>query len=112
MATIHALPSIATTHALHGHHPRIALYCHRPCPQVRLLYCEMLGHDATFATIHALQFASAQDVLIKKVRCSIPCPAPRPFRWTLAELTRRALACTSRQGLLPPPLLPIPSPLI
>lgn len=35
---------------------------------VRLLYCEMLGHDASFAYVKALQFASEPNILTKKVR--------------------------------------------
>lgn len=34
---------------------------------VRLLYCEMLGHDASFAYVKALQFASEPNILTKKV---------------------------------------------
>lgn len=33
---------------------------------VRLLYCEMLGHDASFAYVKALQFASEPNILTKK----------------------------------------------
>jgi hypothetical protein len=35
---------------------------------VRVLYCEMLGHDATFALVPCLQFASDSNLLTKKVR--------------------------------------------
>ena len=35
---------------------------------VRLMYCEMLGHDASFAFIPALQLASDPNLLTKKVR--------------------------------------------
>ncbi len=34
---------------------------------VRVMYCEMLGHDASFAYIHCLQFASDAAILTKKV---------------------------------------------
>jgi hypothetical protein len=34
---------------------------------VRLIYCEMLGHDASFAYIKALQFASDPNIHTKKV---------------------------------------------
>jgi len=33
---------------------------------VRLIYCEMLGHDASFAYVKALQFASEPNLLTKK----------------------------------------------
>jgi AP-4 complex subunit epsilon-1 len=33
---------------------------------VRLIYCEMLGHDASFAYIKALQFASDSSIHTKK----------------------------------------------
>jgi hypothetical protein len=36
---------------------------------VRVIYCEMLGHDASFAYIPALQLASDPNLLTKKVRC-------------------------------------------
>lgn len=35
---------------------------------VRVIYCEMLGHDASFAYIPALQLASDPNLLVKKVR--------------------------------------------
>lgn len=35
---------------------------------VRVIYCEMLGHDASFALIPALQLASDPNLLTKKVR--------------------------------------------
>lgn len=35
---------------------------------VRVMYCEMLGHDAAFAYIPCLQFASDANLLTKKVR--------------------------------------------
>ena len=35
---------------------------------VRVIYCEMLGHDASFAYIPALQLASDPNLLTKKVR--------------------------------------------
>jgi hypothetical protein len=35
---------------------------------VRVMYCEMLGHDASFAYIPCLQFASDANLLTKKVR--------------------------------------------
>lgn len=34
---------------------------------IRLIYCEMLGHDASFAYIKALQFASDPNIHTKKV---------------------------------------------
>lgn len=34
--------------------------------QVRLMYCEMLGHDTSFGYIHALQFASDGSIATKK----------------------------------------------
>lgn len=34
---------------------------------VRLIYCEMLGHDASFAYIKAVQFASETNIQTKKV---------------------------------------------
>jgi len=34
---------------------------------VRVMYCEMLGHDASFAYIPCLQFASDANLLTKKV---------------------------------------------
>jgi AP-4 complex subunit epsilon-1 len=34
---------------------------------VRVIYCEMLGHDASFAYIPALQLASDPKLLTKKV---------------------------------------------
>jgi AP-4 complex subunit epsilon-1 len=34
---------------------------------VRVMYCEMLGHDAGFAYIPCLQFASDPNLLTKKV---------------------------------------------
>ena len=34
---------------------------------VRLIYCEMLGHDASFAYVKALQFASDNSIHTKKV---------------------------------------------
>ena len=37
---------------------------------VRLIYCEMLGHDASFAYIRALQFASEPNIHAKKV-CAV-----------------------------------------
>ena len=37
---------------------------------VRVMYCEMLGHDAGFAYIPCLQFASDPNLLTKKVRSS------------------------------------------
>jgi hypothetical protein len=35
---------------------------------VRLLYCEMLGHDASFAYVKVLQFASESNIHTKKAR--------------------------------------------
>ncbi len=35
---------------------------------VRLIYCEMLGHDVSWAYVKAVQFASEPNVLTKKVR--------------------------------------------
>jgi hypothetical protein len=35
---------------------------------VRVMYCEMLGHDASFAYISCLQFASDPNIHTKKVR--------------------------------------------
>lgn len=37
---------------------------------VRVMYCEMLGHDASFAYIPCLQFASDTNLLTKKVRAA------------------------------------------
>ena len=36
---------------------------------IRLIYCEMLGHDASFAYVKALQFASDPNIHTKKVTC-------------------------------------------
>jgi hypothetical protein len=36
--------------------------------QVRIMYCEMLGHDVSFAYIPVLQMASDPNLLNKKVR--------------------------------------------
>ena len=38
---------------------------------VRVMYCEMLGHDAAFAYIPCLQFASDPNLLTKKVSQSL-----------------------------------------
>lgn len=35
---------------------------------IRLIYCEMLGHDVSFAHVKALQFVSEANILTKKVR--------------------------------------------
>lgn len=35
---------------------------------IRLIYCEILGHDASFAYVKALQFASDPNIHTKKVR--------------------------------------------
>jgi hypothetical protein len=40
--------------------------------QVRIMYCEMLGHDVSFAYIPVLQMASDPNLLNKKVRGSRP----------------------------------------
>jgi len=42
---------------------------HKPCllVQVRVIYCEMLGHDVSFAYIPVLQMASDPNLLNKKV---------------------------------------------
>ena len=37
---------------------------------VRVINCEMLGHDASFAYIPALQLASDPSLLTKKVRAA------------------------------------------
>jgi hypothetical protein len=37
--------------------------------QVRIMYCEMLGHDVGFAYIPVLQMASDPNLLNKKVGC-------------------------------------------
>jgi AP-4 complex subunit epsilon-1 len=34
---------------------------------VRLIYCEMLGHDVSWAYVRALQFVSEPNILTKKV---------------------------------------------
>lgn len=39
---------------------------------VRAIYCEMLGHDASFAYIKALQFASDPNIHTKKVGLRMP----------------------------------------
>lgn len=41
----------------------------KPCllVQVRVIYCEMLGHDVSFAYIPVLQMASDPNLLNKKV---------------------------------------------
>ena len=40
--------------------------------QVRIMYCEMLGHDVGFAYIPVLQMASDPNLLNKKVRSTVP----------------------------------------
>ncbi len=51
---------------------------------VRLMYCEMLGHDVAFAYIHALQFCSDANLSTKKVS-----PCDRPVRFHKQPATRR-----------------------
>lgn len=41
---------------------------------VRVMYCEMLGHDASFAYIPCLQFASDANLLTKKVCAHMRAP--------------------------------------
>lgn len=43
---------------------------------VRVIYCEMLGHDASFAYIPALQLASDPNLLTKKVGTRYSCTQP------------------------------------
>ena len=35
---------------------------------VRLIYCEMLGHEVSFGYIHAVKFAQHTTLLEKRVR--------------------------------------------
>ncbi len=42
---------------------------------VRAIYCEMLGHDVSWAHVKALQFASEANILTKKV-CKNPLRLP------------------------------------
>jgi AP-4 complex subunit epsilon-1 len=38
---------------------------------VRLIYCEMLGHDVSWAYVKMLQFVSEPNILTKKVRAGL-----------------------------------------
>lgn len=63
---------------------------------VRLIYCEMLGHDAGFAYIKALQFASDANIHTKKVRAAARCMnASRSWEQGRVD-ARGVLACAWR----------------
>lgn len=60
---------------------------------VRVMYCEMLGHDASWAYIPALQLASDPSLLTKKVRARASCAGGRA-----RDSDRRARARRQQQA--------------
>lgn len=86
------------THVKLDHHPwstALSLFAsHCPLQRamkeylVRMIYCEMLGHEADFGYIHAVKLASNAGILEKRVGY-VTCP------WWWWTQTRRAVRCSA-----------------
>ncbi|CAK9005519.1 AP-4 complex subunit epsilon (AP-4 adaptor complex subunit epsilon) (Adaptor-related protein complex 4 subunit epsilon) (Epsilon subunit of AP-4) (Epsilon-adaptin) [Durusdinium trenchii] len=62
---------------------------------IRLIYVEMLGHDASFAYVHAIQLTAAGDLMQKKVgylTASLTLSPDDEFRFMLVNQMQRDLA--------------------
>jgi len=65
---------------------------------VRLLYVEMLGHDASFGWIKAVELAASSSIVHKKtgyVLCSFCLPPEHEFRFMLVNQMQRDLSSSS-----------------
>jgi AP-4 complex subunit epsilon-1 len=65
---------------------------------VRLLYVEMLGHDASFGYIKAVELAASQNLYHKRTGylvCSVALPPTHEFRFMLVNQMQRDLQSTN-----------------
>jgi AP-4 complex subunit epsilon-1 len=61
---------------------------------IRAIYLEMLGHDASFARIHAVNAASNTDILVKRVAyvaCTIILPKDSELQFLMIATLQRDL---------------------